>query len=660
MKKDMCEFLFDDKKMKRYLSRGDFASYLKVKEEGEELPKTLAKAISKGVKAWAESMGATHYCHWFLPLNGKTAQKQVSFIGRSGDWQDFSENSLIKGEADASSFPNGGARMTFEARGYTIWDYTSPLFIKEDLNGNRILCIPTAFCSYGGLALDEKTPLLRALELVSRQAKRVMSALGYKDIKKVICNVGAEQEYFLIKKEMFDGRLDLVLTGETLLGSRGIKSQEEGSHYFGEIDDEVSLIMNEVDRELWRMGILAKIQHNEVAPCQYELVPIFSQANISSDQNQIIMESISKISKKYGYVALFHEKPFAGVNGSGKHINISFSTDSGLNLLDVNMPDKNIFLTFFTAMIVCVDKYYKIIRSSTAYLGNDARLGGDEAPPSLISMFIGGLEGLIGGEMPNFEEVLDVGVKSLPKTIKDFCDRNRTSPFAYSGGKFEFRMVGSSQSIALPITAICTAYQEVLGEIADRLEGGEDLLKMLGDLISRHKRIIFNGNGYDNSWREGAKERGLVEIRESLTAYKVFDEEETIKLFSESGVLSREELIVRKNALVKRYVDGVILRAKTLCLMLNKQILPTLKKSICFYDGEEYGFKNQFVSAFNDLFAGVKHLENGLNSHKTDCEEFTKDILSTIKDIRRIYDGIEGIIPDMFKPFPDYNDIFNC
>ena len=674
------KYVFDDRTLKNYLPSKKYKEYLKIKEKGEELPADVASFIAKAIKKWASELGATHYCHWFLPLTSKTAEKQVSFIevNSKGDViEDFNEKSLIKGETDASSFPNGGERMTFEARGYTIWDYTSPVFIKEDLNKNKVVYIPTAFCTYNGVALDEKTPLLRALEKLNIEAKRVLSCLGYNDVKKVLCNVGAEQEYFLIKKEDYDKRLDLKLTERTLLGKSPAKSQEISSHYFGAIDDEISKIMHEVDKTLWSMGITAKIQHNEVAPMQFELVPIYSQSNIASDQNQIIMETVSKVAKKYGFVCLFHEKPFSCINGSGKHINLSISTDSGLNLLDANMEDKTLFLVFFSSMIVAVDRYYKLIRASTAYRGNDLRLGGEEAPPALISVFIGEyLEKLVCGEefskREDLEKLLDTGVKSLPKTIKDYCDRNRTSPFAYCGSKFEFRMVGSSQSIALPITCICTAYQEVLKEIADELEKSseskrKDALKIIKESILKHKRIIFNGNGYEESWKEKAKRRNLVELRDCVSAYAVLDDADIKELFSTSGVLTENELSLRKNALLKRYIESVEVEAKTLNIMLNKEIYPSCTKTINFYyldTATKYASEcaKNIITANNSIYAHHKELNKYLE--KTDfisldekAKFYCDKVASTINAIRADFDSIEDLIPDMFKPFPTYNDI---
>ncbi|MBO5884509.1 MAG: glutamine synthetase III, partial [Clostridia bacterium] len=525
MKKTKIEKLFgeyvcSDEVLKKYMPKKSYKNYINIKSKGEALDINTAKFIAKAIKDWSLKMGATHYSHWFMPLTNKTAEKQVSFIEIDANGkliEDFSAKSLIKGETDASSFPNGGERVTFEARGYTVWDYTSPVFIKEDSAKNKVVYIPTAFCSYNGTALDDKTPLLRSIENLNTQALRVLKNLGYEDVKKVNFCIGAEQEYFLVRTEDFNKRIDLKMTGRTLLGAKPLMSQEQCSHYFGMIEDNISKFMNEIDTLLWKMGITAKLQHNEVAPSQHEFVPIFNLVNLSCDQNQLIMEVISRVAKKYGLTALFHEKPFEYINGSGKHANWSLSTDTGLNLFDTKLKDKTLFYTFFVAMICAIDRYYKLIRLSTAYRSNDLRLGGDEAPPALISVFASDyvLDLLSDIEKTtttkSLKNMLDMGVKSLPKPEKDFCDRNRTSPFAFSGNKFEFRMVGSSQSVAWPSTCICTIFSKILGEIADELDTAitnkkERVIEYLKEKLNTHKRIVFNGNGYDDTWKKEAKE----------------------------------------------------------------------------------------------------------------------------------------------------------
>jgi len=679
--------LCNDEVLKKYMPAKYFAKYIKTKRMGEALDAKVAQVIAKAIKRWSMLNGATHYCHWFLPLNGKTAEKQVAFIEidtKGCISEDFDERSLIKGETDASSFPNGGERMTFEARGYTVWDYTSPVFIKEDADGNKVLCIPTAFCSYNGTALDEKTPLLRAMETLNHQSLRVLKHLGYNNVKKVTANVGAEQEYFLIRKEEYEKRLDLKMTGRTLFGEAPTKSQESHSHYYGVIDDHISKFMNEVDKKLWEMGVTAKLQHNEVAPSQHELVPIFATSNIATDQNQIIMETVSKVAKKHGLIALFHEKPFNHVNGSGKHVNWSVSTDTGLNLFDSTMDDKTVFLTFFSTMIATIDEYYKLIRSSTAYRSNDLRLGGDEAPPALISVFIGEyLEKLLFSEktedQKDAERFLDTRVKTLPKTIKDYCDRNRTSPFAFCGSKFEFRMVGSSQSIAWPITCLCTTFAKTLCDIADKLDKTsgnkrEAVLSIVKDNAQKHKRIIFNGNGYDEAWKKEAKKRGLEEQRDCISCYNVFDEKAIKELFVSMGVLEENELSLRKNALLKNYIENVDIEAKTTCQMLGKYVYPSLLETLNFFKsstsdkkGKQKDYARDCIEkisdAYNQIFALHQKLEIAIKKQNAKKTEQAKavcvrdGILPLLDQIRSRFDAIECLIPESKKPFPSYNDV---
>lgn len=452
-----CCQLFSDAVFKKYVSKKVYAEYLDIKLKGGHINLPLASKLSHAIKLWAVKQGVTHYTHWFQPLTGLTAGKQVSFLELDGHKviEKFDAKSLIKGETDASSFPNGGERMTFEARGYTVWDYTSPIVIQNKGNGNKVLLIPTAFCSYHGTALDEKTPLLRAIQALNKQGVKLLHTLGYKDVKKLIVNVGGEQEYFLIKKSHYLKRKDLVLTGRTLLGAPPIKSQEKHHHYFGTISNLMNGFMNDVNKELWKMGITAKLQHNEVAPCQYEIVPIYSNVNIACDQNQILMETLQSVAQKYDLVVLLNEKPFKGVNGSGKHTNWSVATDTGINLLDAALEDKTLFLLFLTSVIAAIDEYAPLVRLSASYYGNDLRLGGDEAPPSIISIFVGATIANILKDIENGiafshgdNQTLETGVNLLPINFKDNCDRNRTSPFAFTGNKFEFRMVGSSQSLS--------------------------------------------------------------------------------------------------------------------------------------------------------------------------------------------------------------------
>lgn len=684
MKKTKIEKLFgdyvcSDDVLKKYMPASSYKSYIRLKSEGEELDRMTARSVAKAIKKWALKKGAAHYSHWFMPLTNKTAEKQVSFIEINANGkmiEDFDEKSLIKGEADASSFPNGGERMTFEARGYTVWDYTSPVFIKEDSARNKVVYIPTAFCSYNGTALDEKTPLLRATESLNIQALRMLKILGYKDVKKVSFHVGAEQEYFLIKTEHFEKRLDLKMTGRTILGAMPLKSQEECSHYFGMIEDSIGAFMNDVDRELWKMGVTAKFQHNEVAPCQYEFVPIFNNVNVASDQNQIIMEVISSVAKKHGLTALFHEKPFNCVNGSGKHENWSLSTDTGLNLFDVKLADKTLFFTFFIAMIVAIDKYYKLVRASTAYYGNDLRLGGDEAPPALISVFASDYVLRMFEELENEENsksklVLDTRVKTLPKMEKDFCDRNRTSPFAFTGNKFEFRMVGSSQAVAWPSTCICTALSDVLGSMADELEGTthkkDKLIELLKIKLDEHKRIIFNGNGYDDAWKKEAKERGLIEYKDTLSVCAIYDDADIIELFENTKVLNENELSLRRATMTKKYIESAMLEAKTMVEMFNKQIFPAL--NICANvqaakKSKQLEVNERFIASSDELITLVGELTGVMEKIEKQAGDIVKgkmiqnSLIVLMKKIRKVYDEIEVFIPDMYEPFPTYNKIF--
>lgn len=673
----------DDKILKNFMPRRKFAKYLKLKSCCEELDFDTACFVANAAKRWATKNGATHYTHWFLPLNGKTAEKQVSFfdITPHGIVENFNAKALIKGETDASSFPSGGERMTFEARGYTIWDYTSPMFIKSDNNGNKVLCIPTAFCSYSGDALDEKTPLLRSMESLNHQALRVLKHLGYDNVKKVVSDVGAEQEYFLIDKKDYEKRLDLKMTGRTLFGQEPAKPQEVHSHYFCALNDKISTFMNQVDKKLWDMGVAAKLQHNEVAPSQHELVPIFTSANIAGDQNQVIMETISNVAKANDIVALFHEKPFCAINGSGKHINWSLSTDSGLNLLDVEMEDKLLFLIFFSSIVAAVDKYHDLIRASAAYRGNDLRLGSDEAPPTLISIFVGDvLQKTIYEEKltakNNICAYLDTRVKTLPKTQKDYCDRNRTSPFAFTGNKFEFRMVGSSQSISWPCTCLNSIVAETLCDFADKLDDVKNdkkifAEKLVKDALTMHKRIIFNGNAYDDAWKEEAKKRGFVELVDSVSCYEALDQVNVLAMFEKMGVLSPVELKIRKNALLKNYIESVEVEAKTTIEMLTREILPSIMSSIEFFDNVKKIDPSQYVEKSQNELSDAIHEISKLHTVLIDMLKKLKSepnlskkaqignekILPIMKNIRSSFDAVESIIPSKFKPFPSYNDI---
>lgn len=671
LEKMFGKFLCDDNTLKNYMTRKAFNKYLSIKTLGSELDKDTAGKIASAIKKWAFKLGATHFSHWFMPLTNKTAEMQISFIEITSTGkiiENFSGKDLIKGEADASSFPNGGERMVFESRGYTIWDYTSPVFINEDKFGNKTLYIPTAFCSYNGTALDEKTPLLRATEKLNQESTRLLHLLGYKDVKKVTLFSGVEQEYFLVKTSDYDKRLDLKITGRTLLGSKPLISQDEYSHYFGMIEDEISGFMNEVNRKLWKMGITAKHQHNEAAPMQFEFVSIYSQSNIASDQNQIIMQIIHKTAKEFGFTALFHEKPFAPVNGSGKHVNWSLSTDTGINLFNSKLNDRMLFYTFFTCMVEAIDKYYKLIRLSCAYRSNDLRLGGHEAPPALISMFCG--DKLLN-QLKNLEtdtltkDTVDTHVKSLPKFKKDFCDRNRTSPFAFSVNKFEFRMVGSSQSVSFPTTCIASALSESISGLADELEKYEDKKSAIKELLSKrlnkHERIIFNGNGYDPEWKKEAKKRGLTEFNNTLSVYNILDDKDIINLFSKTEILNKNEISLRKNTIIKKYLNDVILEANTLLEMLNKTIFPSLLKLTNSNNVINSSLKiiQEMLEKMQKLSAKLSKLILGFDTSDYTDENTSSSnkITETIDEIRLCFDTIEPLLPKEFEPLPTYNDI---
>ncbi len=669
-----AELVLTDDKLKKLLKRKDFAKYIETKKMSLPLDKQLAKAIACAIKKWAFDLGASHYSHWFMPLNDKTAEKQTSFIelDKSGKiYEDFSYKSLIKGEADASSFPNGGERMTFEARGYTIWDYTSPIFIKEDKDKNKVVYIPTAFCSYNGTSLDEKTPLLRATESLNNNSLKLLHLLGHPEIKKTEFNVGAEQEYFLIDTKHFNERMDLRFTGRTLLGCAPMVKQEESSHYFGMISNDISSIMHEIDRRLWRMGITAKIQHNEAAPSQHEFVPIFNIVNIANDNNQLIMETINSVAKEHGKTALFHEKPFKHINGSGKHENWSISTDTGLNLFDSKLNDPLLFAAFFIAMISAIDKYYPLIRASSAYYSNDFRLGGDEAPPALISVFtseyiIEQLTNILNDSKVNTKKsVLETRVKNLLKIEKDFCDRNRTSPFAYTGNKFEFRMPGASQNVAWPSTCMCTMLSSEINDIYTKLNNTkgdlrENLKKILKSKLNKHSRIIYNGNCYNEAWKIEAKKRNLIEYKTSLDCFAILGNKDIIELFESTKVLNKEELSLRKNNSILRYFNALTLEIKVLLKMLNTSIIPSLINYINDISTNENA--HDLRGKIKELYENkteLTHLLTVLNTENKLTEKTTKakEALLTMTKIRKTYDFIENEIPFKYLNLPTYDDI---
>ncbi|MBR2375554.1 MAG: glutamine synthetase III [Clostridia bacterium] len=681
--------VFDDAVMKERLSEETYASLKRTIEHGRSLNLSVANAVASAMKDWAVSLGATHYTHWFQPMTGITAEKHDSFISPAEKGKvimEFSGKELVKGESDASSFPSGGLRATFEARGYTAWDATSYAFIKDG-----VLCIPTAFCSYGGEALDKKTPLLRSMEALNRQTLRVLKLFGNEEVTSVKTTAGPEQEYFLIDKDLFTQRKDLVYTGRTLFGAKPPKGQELEDHYYGVIKPRVQAFMKDLDEELWKLGVLAKTEHNEVAPAQHELAPIFATTNIAADHNQLTMEIMQKVAKKHDLVCLLHEKPFEGVNGSGKHNNWSISTNTGMNLLEPgDTPCENAhFLLFLCAVIKAVDDYQDLLRVSVASAGNDHRLGAHEAPPAIVSIFLGTelteiLES-IENDTPygaKEKELLRVGVHTLPKFPKDTTDRNRTSPFAFTGNKFEFRMLGSSASISDTNTVLNTAVAEVLKQFADELETADDFETALHSLIkrvvSKHKRIIFNGNGYDDAWTAEAEKRGLLNLKTTPDALPHFIAEKNVKLFTSHKVYTEKEMYSRYEILLESYCKLITIEGRTMADMARQEILPAVseygklladtmlaKKSVC--DGLDNSYERETLSELSALqakaFASVKALEEALSACKqidnvTALSKHCKDnVLRTMRSLRDAADGLERIVSVDYWPFPTYGDL---
>ena len=682
--------VFDDRVMKANLPAKVYESLRKTIDEGAQLDISVANAVAAAMKDWAVANGATHYTHWFQPLTGITAEKHDSFISPSPDGgviMEFSGKELIKGEPDASSFPSGGLRATFEARGYTAWDPTSYAFIK-----GKTLCIPTAFCSYGGHALDKKTPLLRSMEALNRQALRILRLFGNDTAKCVRSSVGPEQEYFLITKEMYDQRPDLRFTGRTLFGAKPPKGQEMDDHYFGVVKPRVAAYMEDLNQELWKLGILAKTEHNEVAPAQHELAPIYTTTNIATDHNQLTMEIMQKVAAKHGLVCLLHEKPFAGVNGSGKHNNWSIATDSGQNLLSPGeTPYENAqFLLFLCAVIKAVDDYQDLLRLSVATAGNDHRLGANEAPPAVVSIFLGDelsavLEAIeTDSPYAGVEKTqMKLGVDVLPNFNRDTTDRNRTSPFAFTGNKFEFRMLGSSNSIACANIMLNSAVAESLKIYADRLEGAEDfetaLHQMIKKTIKDHKHIIFNGNGYDDSWiKEATEKRGLLNYRTTPDCMPHLLDSKNVKMLTEQGVYSEEELKSRCEIMLDNYCKTVIIEANTMVDMAKTQIAPAVeaytaevaksaaaKKALdanlaCTYETTLV----KKLSALTDRIAAkIGELEEALISlhQASDVETesyFIRDtLLLRMSELRVACDEAETLTAKKYWPFPTYADL---
>ena len=612
--------VFGEKEMREHLSKEVYHRLRGCIESGQELDMELANAVAAAMKEWAVEHGATHYTHWFQPLTGTTAEKHDAFISPQEDGSVIMElrgKELTRGEPDASSFPSGGIRAVFEARGYTMWDVTSPAFLYDN-GGTRTLCIPTAFCSYTGEALDEKTPLLRAMEAVSRQAVRALRLFGDEKTQRVIACVGAEQEYFIVDEATWKRRKDLIFTGRTLFGAKPPKGQEMEDHYFGSIKERVAAFMREVDEELWALGIPAKTEHNEAAPAQHELAPVHATANVASDQNMLVMNVMKKVARRHGLVCLLHEKPFAGVNGSGKHDNWSLQTDGGRNLLDPGKaPQDNLeFLFFLTAVLKAVDDYAGLLRLSASTAGNDHRLGGDEAPPAIISVFLGDqLTAVVRQLIEDSDEcvpssqVMNVGVSTLPHIRRDATDRNRTSPFAFTGNKFEFRMVPSSACIADANTVLCTITADALGAFADELEGSADMEQAMRRLIRReltaHQRIIFNGNGYTEAWVAEAARRGLPHIRTMVDAIPEYINPDTVALFGRHGVYTEKELTARADIAWEIYAKVINIEALTMIDMAGKDILPAAMR----YTGELARTVNELTAAGVEPAAQKEMLE---------------------------------------------------
>ena len=674
--------VFNESVMREKLPKETYKALKKTIAEGLPLDIELANVVANAMKDWAVEKGATHYTHWFQPMTGLTAEKLDSFITPTDDGHvimEFSGKELIKGEADASSFPSGGLRATFEARGYTAWDASSYAFIKE-----HTLCIPTAFCSYNGEALDKKTPLLKSMEAINRASLRILKMFG-SDATRVIANCGAEQEYFLIDREMYSHRKDLIFTGRTLYGAPAPKGQELEDHYFGTIKTRVAAYMRDVDEQLWRLGIYAKTKHNEVAPAQHELAPIFNTANIATDHNQLTMEIMKRTARKHGFKCLLHEKPFAGINGSGKHNNWSLSTNTGVNLLDPGKtPAENAqFLLFLVAVIKAVNDYQDILRASVATAGNDHRLGANEAPPAIISIFLGDeltgiLEAIAHGDRYEGKRVeMEIGVDVLPHFPKDTTDRNRTSPFAFTGNKFEFRMPGSRLSCGGPITVINTIVAATLDKFADELGKAPNFRQALEELIKReykdNSRIVFNGNGYSEEWEKEAEKRGLLNLRSTPESVPHFCDEKNVEMFSRYGVYSETELKSRVEILLDEYCKTISIEALTMIDMAKKDILPAAATYIKELSqtaalAKELGADNEFetdlVKRISVLASQTYRRLGDLEDALAKCKEvkgvqalanyYHDKVFPAMGELRASADGIEALVGEKYWPYPTY------
>lgn len=695
MKKDIPtlygSMVFNDKVMRNKLPKDVYRALKRTIENETHLELEVANAVAVAMKEWAVENGATHFTHWFQPMTGFTAEKHDSFITPVGDGEvimDFSGKELVKGEPDASSFPSGGLRATFEARGYTAWDPTSPAFIKD-----RTLYIPTAFCSYGGEALDKKTPLLRSMETLSREAVKILHVLGNTEVTHVSTTIGPEQEYFLVDKALYEKRRDLIFCGRTLIGAPAPRGQEMEDHYFGSLKPRIAAYMHELDEELWKLGIPAKTKHNEVAPAQHELAPVFSTANVAVDHNQLTMEIMKKTAEKHGLVCLLHEKPFEGINGSGKHNNWSISTNTGENLLDPGKtPAQNIqFLVFLMAVIKAVDEYADLMRVSAAAAGNDHRLGGNEAPPAIVSIFLGDE---LTAVLKSIEEdtyfgkqeqvQMETGARVLPHFMKDNTDRNRTSPFAFTGNKFEFRMLGSSASVATPNIILNTAVAEALSQFCRELDGTpqEKMEHAVHELIKRairkHKKVIFNGNGYTEEWVKEAERRGLYNLVSTPDCLPRFIAEENIQLFETHHIFTRQEIFSRYEILLENYVKTIRIEARTLKEMLVKDFLPALSAYASSAAGDAMSMKalvpslemesakalvSSLGNASEEISKGLQALDGELqaleqfSSMQEAADYCHKTILATMNQLRGYADQAEEKIPDELLPYPTYDKL---
>ena len=685
-----ASMVFNDDVMRERLPKDVYKSLRKTIDNGKDLDITVANAVANAMKDWAIEKGATHYTHWFQPMTGITAEKHDSFISPTADGRiimEFSGKELIKGEPDASSFPSGGLRATFEARGYTAWDPTSYAFIKD-----HSLYIPTAFCSYGGEVLDKKTPLLRSMEALSAQAVRILRLFGDSTTKRVITTVGPEQEYFLIDKKLYDERPDLIYTGRTLFGARAPKGQELEDHYFGAIKPRIAAFMQELDEELWKLGVLAKTKHNEVAPAQHELAPIFSTTNVATDHNQLTMETMKNVALRHGLVCLLHEKPFAGVNGSGKHNNWSISTDTGKNLLEPGkLPQENAqFLLFLAAVIKGVDEYQDLLRISVASAGNDHRLGAQEAPPAIISIFLGDeltaiLHAIETGTVygGTLRVNMEIGVNVLPSFTKDTTDRNRTSPFAFTGNKFEFRSLGSQLNIACPNIMLNTIIADELEQFADELEGKEDFNGALNALIKRvikeHKRIIFNGDGYADAWKAEAAKRGLTNLPTTVDALPHYTDEKNVKLFTKHKIYTEVEMQSRQDIILETYAKTINIEALTASDMVKRDILPAVssyvaelasgvatKKAISddipceaeldiikrLSGLQDCAYKK--LAALDNAIIGVKEV----GEDPIEVATYYKDsVITAMTELRAVVDEMETLVSSDYWPYPSYGDL---